>query len=230
MFKTKPVSLSALAVTVSALALAGAPAMADDLSGTRIGVQAGYLWGSVEPSGFDSFGDDKIEGYDTTAEIGGVELRHDWQDGDTVFGLYASWTGTNAEGGTTIEKVSVDSEGVEVSTDQGFDTELGWLASAGGRFGTVINGNTLIYAQAGAASGRLKILETGDGAGATRHVTAYGYTAGVGVDVQMSERWSLGLGIQHFELNGVEFEPDAFDPGEIKTKGSLATVTLGFRF
>ncbi|EGF89718.1 outer membrane protein, 31 kDa [Asticcacaulis biprosthecium C19] len=231
MFKTKSVFLSTLAVSVSALALAGAPAMADDLSGTRIGVHAGYLWGDLEPtSGFDDFGDDHIEGYETDAEVGGVELRHDWQDGDTVFGLYASWTGTNAEGGTTIEKTTVDSEGVNISTDHGFDTNLAWLASAGGRVGTVINGNTLIYAQVGAASGRLKITETGDGAGAKRSVTAYGYAAGVGIDYQITDRWSLGFALQRFELSDVEFEPDAFSSGEIKTKGNIAMASLGFRF
>ncbi|ESQ88264.1 hypothetical protein ABAC460_16525 [Asticcacaulis sp. AC460] len=230
MFKTKPVFLSTLAVTVSVLALSAAPVLADDLSGTRIGVHAGYLWGDIEPSGFDDFGDDHIEGYESDAEVGGVEIRHDWQNGDTVFGLYAAWTGTNAEGGTTIEKTTVDSEGVDISTDHGFDTELGWLASAGGRFGTVINGNTLIYAQVGAASGRLKIIETGDGAGAERHVTAFGYTAGVGIDYQISERWSVGMALQRFELSDVEFEPDAFAAGKIKVKGNIATATVGFRF
>jgi opacity protein-like surface antigen len=230
MFKPKPLLLSTLTFSVSALALAAVPAAADDLGGTRIGVHADYLWGDVSPSGFAGAGDTSLPGYDVNSGGVGLDLRHDWQSGDTVYGLYASFTSLDATGGTTVEKNTTDNEGITVTEDHGFDTDLSWLASAGGRVGMVIDGNKLLYAQAGFASGKIKIVETGDGAGASRSVNASGYTVSAGIDVQLNDEWSLGLSVSHYDLGDVDFAPDAFGTGQIETKGSLAAVNLAFRF
>lgn len=225
---TKTLCLSALAVTVSGLAFTSA--QADDLSGTRLAVHADYLWGKIEPEGFANAADAKLKSYETNDGGAGFELRHDWQNGDTVFGLFGTASWVDAKGGVSGTKTTTDNEGATVTTHHGFDTDLSLLAAVGGRVGHVVNDNTLLYIQGGIATGRVEITETGDGATATGDVSKTGYMAGVGIDVQLNERWSLGFSYNHYDLGEVNFAPAAYDAGRLDVTGNMAAISLGYRF
>ncbi|MBW8880171.1 MAG: hypothetical protein JF615_01755, partial [Asticcacaulis sp.] len=116
MHTCKTLGLAALAVTVSALAL---PAAAEDLSGTRFDVHADYLWGHVQPSGFSDAGDTALAGYDSNSSGVGVDLRHDWQNDSTVFGVFGSFTTFSATGGASVAKTVT----VEDTSGGGENTE-----------------------------------------------------------------------------------------------------------
>ena len=261
MITSKTLCLTTLAVSVSSLALATAPARADDLSGLRIGVHGDYLWANVAPSGFADAGDTTLGDYDANSSGIGADVRYDWQQKDTVFGVFATFTSVDSHGGSSVDKEVtvpddeddteetpntegssgntvarivnpgvIEAEGTTITESHGFDTDLSALFGVGGRVGHVINGNTLLYAQAGLASGKIKVVETGDNATASRKVTKTGYMAGVGIDLQMNEKWSLGFTYSHYDLGKVKFTPAAYAEGELAFKGNTASLTLGYRF
>jgi len=220
----------ALAGLSAGTVLAAAPAAeAGDFSGTRLGVHADYMWGKVTPSGFSGAGDQPLTGYDTKGSGADLTITHDWQSDTTVFGLYASVGSVDAKGSTSQALTVPQMEGTTVE-HHGFDTDLSRLASAGGRVGAVINDNVLIYAQAGVASGRLKIVETGDNANAARKVDKTGYTVGAGVDLQLDDRWTLGVIWTHYDLGKTSFSPGAYGSGKIAVKGDVAGLGLSYRF
>ncbi len=227
-------------------ALLPAVAHAGDFSGTRVGVSADYLWGKVAPSGFTGAGDAPLKGYDVESGGGGVSISHDWQSNKAVFGVFASATFTSAKGSTSqaltvtnntpssndeesrIQPVS-EAEGTTIE-HHGFDTDLSALYLVGGRAGMVVNDNTLLYVQAAAASGRLKIRETGDNASASSNRNRSGYAVGVGMEVQLNDKWSAGVAWNHYDLGKASFSPSAYGDGKIGVHGDVAEVSLKYRF
>lgn len=227
-------------------------AHASDFSGTKVGVHADYLWSKVSPSGFSGAGDEPLKGYDAHSGGAGVSISHDWQSGHTVFGVFGSITGYKAKGSTS-QQLTVDNsspepepeptddveqghvrpiseaEGVTIE-NHGFSTDLTALALFGGRVGTVVNEDTLLYAQAAVASGRLKIRETGDNAAASRSTTRSGYAVGVGVEKQLNDKWSVGVEYNHVDLGKASFTPAAYGPGKIAVRGDTVELGVKYRF
>lgn len=220
----------ALAGLSAGAVLAAAPAAeAGDFSGTRLGVQADYMWGKVSPSGFSGAGDQALKGYDTKGSGASVTISHDWQADTVVYGLYASLGSIDAKGGTSQALTVSQMEGTTIE-HHGFDTDLTRLASVGGRVGVVVSDNLLLYAKAGVASGRLKIVETGDNATAARKVDKSGYLVGAGADLQLDDKWTVGVAWTHYDLGKAGFSPAAYGPGKIGVKGDVAEVGLSYRF
>jgi opacity protein-like surface antigen len=170
-----------------------------------------------------------LTGYDTKGSGVSVTLSHDWQSDTVVMGLYASLGSVHAKGGTSQALTVSQMEGTTIE-HHGFDTDLSRLASAGGRIGVVVNDNMLLYAKAGIASGQLKIVETGDNAGAARKVDKSGYVVGAGVDLQLDDKWTLGVAWTHYDLGKAGFSPAAYGAGEIGVKGDIAELGLSYRF
>lgn len=210
-------------------ALLPAAAHAEDFSGTRVGIHADYLWSKVTPSGFSGAGDEALTGYDANKGGGGVSISHDWQSGNTVFGVFGSASFSGAKGSTSQALTVHENEGTTIE-HHGFDTDLSALYTVGGRVGMVVNDNTLIYAQAAVASGRLKIRETGDNAAASSNRNRSGYAIGLGTDLQLNDKWSIGAAWNHYDLGKASFAPAAYGAGKIGVKGEIVEVNLKYRF
>lgn len=220
----------ALAGLTAGAALAVVPAAeANDFTGTRVGAHVDYMWGKVAPSGFAGAGDKALTGYDSNSGGGGVSITHDWQSDNTVYGVYASISSVSAKGSTSQALTVSQMEGTTIE-HHGFDTDLSTLASAGGRIGRVVNDNTLLYVNAGIASGKLKIAETGDNAATVRKVTKTGYAVGAGVDLQLNDKWTLGVNWTHYDLGKTGFAPAAYGAGKVSLKGDVATVGVSYKF
>ncbi len=189
MFKTRSVFLALAGLGGAALTTA---AHANDFSGAKVGVHVDYLWSKVTPSGFANAGDKALAGYDADKGGGGGSIGYDWQSDKLVYGVFASLTATKLKGSTSQALTVHENEGTTVE-HHGFDTDLSQLASLGGRVGMVVNDNTLLYAQAAVVSGRLKIHETGDNATANASRTRSGYSIGVGTEMQLNDKWSVGV-------------------------------------
>lgn len=232
MFRNNSVFLAIAGIGAGmAVTAAASSAQADDFSGTTLGVHADYLWGKVSPSGFANAGDKALTGYKADSGGGGMSIGHDWQSGTTVFGVFGSFAAYKAKGSTSqaLTVADAESEGTTIE-HHGFSTDLTSLAMAGGRVGMVVNDNTLLYAQAAVASGRLKIRETGDGATASSSRSRSGYAVGVGVERQLDTNWRLGFEWDHYDLGKAGFAPAAYGPGKISVHGDTAALTLKYRF
>ncbi|MEI9906013.1 MAG: outer membrane beta-barrel protein [Asticcacaulis sp.] len=203
MFKTRSVFLALAGLGGAALTTA---AHANDFSGAKVGVHVDYLWSKVSPSGFANAGDKALTGYDADKGGGGASIGYDWQSDKLVYGVFASLTATKLKGSTSQALTVHENEGTTVE-HHGFDTDLSQLASLGGRVGMVVNDNTLVYAQAAVVSGRLKIHETGDNAAANASRTRSGYSVGVGTEMQINDKWSVGVEWNHYDLGKASFAP-----------------------
>ncbi len=228
MFHARSVFL-AIAGIGAGTVLAPMAAQANDFSGTQVGVHVDYLWSKVSPSGFANAGDKALTGYKADKGGAGLSLSHDWQSNKVVFGVFGSFTSTRLKGSTSQSLTVSENEGTTVE-HHGFDTNLSQLAAIGGRVGMVVNDNTLIYAEAAAASGRLRIHETGDNATASVSHTRSGYQVGAGMDLQLNDKWTVGVEWQHYDLGKASFAPAAYGAGKIGVHGDTAEVSLKYKF
>lgn len=210
-------------------ALLPAAAHASDFSGAKIGVHADYLWSKVSPSGFANAGDTDLKGYDANKGGGGASIGYDWQSNNMVYGVFASITATKLKGSTSQALTVHENEGTTIE-HHGFDTDLSQLAMVGGRVGVVVNDNTLLYAQAAVASGHLKIHETGDNATANSSHSRSGYAIGVGTEMQLNDKWSVGVEWNHYDLGKASFAPAAYGAGKIGVRGETVGINLKYRF
>ena len=233
MTSSKTLNLSFVALSAVALLLGSAVAQAEDFTGPSIGVHADYLWGHTLPSGFGDAGTKPLHAYDTGTGGFGADLRYDWQSNDMVYGIFASGSLVKAQGSTTSTKTSTTGtppDETTTTTNHGYTTELTDLVSAGARIGRVINDNTLIYVQAGIASGKVKISQTGDTPLANHSATRSGLTAGIGMDLLMSDQWTLGVSLNRFDLGDEDYTPSGFAAGKIGFTGNLGSVSLSRHF
>lgn len=221
-------ALSALgAGTILAAPVRAEPA---DFSGPHVGVEAEYLWGKIDPEGFDDAGDDPIPGHDGKDVLGGASAGYDWQSDGLVFGLFGSVAFGKVEASSPLTTLTIQgNEGVTIE-HHGFSTDLTLLAKLGGRIGAVVADNILVYAKGGVALGRLRITETGDNAAADRKTTPTGYVAGAGIDVRLDDNWIVGVSWEHVDLGDEPFTPQAYGPGTVRFSGESAKLGIRFRF
>ncbi|WP_163271487.1 outer membrane protein [Chelativorans alearense] len=160
-------------------------------AGPYAGVAAGYGFGGS-----------------TEAELGGVTTDID-TDG-FVGNVFAGW---NWQSGTFVYGVEGDIgyNGMDGS-DAGLDTEGGVDGTLRARLGVAATDNILLYATAGGAGGR---HELSDGASSDKQ-TLWGWTAGAGADVKLTEQ-AFGrleyrytdLGSETFDVGGASYDVDA---------------------
>jgi outer membrane immunogenic protein len=136
-------------------------------AGFYIGANAGYQWGEItknptEPSG-GAFG---------------LQLGHNWQNGQFVFG-----------GETDLQLSNAD----DVIAPWKFSNP--WFGTVRARAGYAAN-NFLFYATAGLAYGSLE-LESG---GLSESRTHYGWTVGLGAEVGLTPNWTAKVEYLYFDL------------------------------
>jgi outer membrane immunogenic protein len=144
--------------------------------GPYIGLNLGYQWGDVthnpaEPSGF----------------AGGLQIGHNWQMGQFVYGLE-----------TDIQLSGADDKFA------GWKFSNPWFGTARARAGVALN-NILLYVTGGLAYGRVE----GEFLGFSESKTHFGYTIGGGMEVGLTPNWSakaeylwIDLGDRGYALTG----------------------------
>jgi outer membrane immunogenic protein len=142
--------------------------------------------------------------YDVNGAIYGAHIGYNFQRGPIVFGVEAAYNGTDMDG----------SEGIFGLVRS--ERELDWYATLVGRLGYA-SGKALFYGFGGVAWGTVETTLSSplfglSASGETDHV---GWTAGVGIEYALDERFSVrveyshvDLGDETFSLGGIKDEVD----------------------
>jgi outer membrane immunogenic protein len=132
--------------------------------------------------------------YDVDGAIYGAHIGYNWQRGPVVFGVEAGLNGTDINGQDTVRSILGL---IDINSER----ELDWYATLVGRLGYA-SGNTLFYGFGGVAwatvDTTLSVPLLGfSTSGESDHV---GWTAGVGIEYAMSERFSVRVEYSHVDL------------------------------
>ncbi|MEL7258005.1 MAG: outer membrane beta-barrel protein [Pseudomonadota bacterium] len=181
---TKMKQLKKLAVA-AVLSLAVSPAYAQDWSGMYAGVQAGY--GSGDAGGFATL----FPGtqFDSSPEglLAGAFVGYNWQ-------ISPSWA-AGVEGDIFVSSIS-DFGSVNVAPAQQVDQALRLGAALRVRAGFT-QGNYMPYAAIGGAAGQIDLRTRNIAANPSRTETLYGFTAALGVDVNVTDSSLMRIEFRH---------------------------------
>jgi outer membrane immunogenic protein len=133
---------------------------------------------------------------------------YNWQNGGFVYGLEADigYNGVNGNNGTTLFR-----NGLE--------------GSLRARLGYAVSDNVLVYATAGGAGSQQQIT---DGAG-TAVGSAFGWTAGAGTDVKLTEKMFGRLEYRYTDLGAVTLNTGS-GAQTINSQNHRVMVGLGIKF
>jgi outer membrane immunogenic protein len=176
------------------------PAAMYDWSGFYAGIGAGYGTGDAE-YGFGGGGSYDIDGF----MLGGI-VGYNFQTGPWVFGVEGDlyWSGIDGSTGDF----------------GGISTDVDWLGSVRGRVGYAFD-NILPYVTAGVAFAHSDVDIAAFG-GVNDNNTHIGWTAGLGVEVGVTQNLSASL-----EYRYTDFGSETYELGPVTSSGSGDLHTVG---
>lgn len=136
---------------------------------------------------------------------GGLEGGYNWQRGLFVFGAEADINLSSADG--TVAPLEFSNP---------------WFATVRGRGGVTI-GNVLVYGTAGLSYGDLRV----NSAGLSESHANVGWTAGAGVEVGFTQRWSAKAEWLYLDLAGSNFSVSGVNNG---LSANLLRFGVNYRF
>ena len=133
--------------------------------------------------------------HSTTAQPTSENFGYNFQSGNVVFGLEGSLAAANFDGKFTAPY----SPG---TTAGGWAPNMNWLGTVTGRVGYSV-GQWLPYVKGGFAAADVGSPLQGAGplGSFTQGATTTGWTAGLGLEYQLSSKWSLGLEYLYTDLS-----------------------------
>lgn len=166
------------------------PPFEERWSGFYVGGNIGRGWAN-SPSNFSTAGavfgtvDNHMTGF-----AGGAQLGYNWQRGPLVLGAEADFQFSSLDDSLSTS-CSAALCGVPLSAS--YDQKVPWFGTARGRIGYAQDG-WLIYATGGYAYARLETSATATTSSGTatlsQEANRGGWTAGGGVEVALTSRWS----------------------------------------
>lgn len=172
--------IASLLVAGSALAVS-APAFAQDanpaFTGPRVEANIGYSTTGAGSEADDDVNDDNDQ--DIDGLVYGATVGFDFAAGGALVGVEAEYTDSSAE--------------VEFNDDGDFEgfglgrVEAGRDLYVGARVGTVIGGDTLLYAKGGYTNARFNVVDA-DGDDFDTNFDSDGYRIGAGIEHAVSEQ------------------------------------------
>ncbi len=176
------------------------PAAMYDWSGFYAGIGAGYGTGDAD-YGFGGGGSYDIDGF----ILGGI-VGYNFQTGPWVFGVEGDlyWSGIDGSTGDF----------------GGISTDVDWLGSVRGRVGYAFD-NILPYVTAGVAFAHSDVDIAAFG-GVSDNNTHIGWTAGLGVEVGVTQNLSASL-----EYRYTDFGSETYELGAVTSSGSGDLHTVG---
>lgn len=182
------------------------PAAMYDWSGFYAGLTGGYAtgdadWSATLPDG----GSFDVDG----AFIGGV-AGYNVQNGAWVYGVEGDLVWSDIDG----SDVALDGDGIS--------GEINWMGSVRGRLGYAFD-NILPYVTAGVAFGDTDVSIVGPGFAASDSQMHVGWTAGLGVEVGVTQNISASLEYRYTDLGSEDYD---FAPS-FDTEASTEFHTIG---
>jgi len=215
---------------VAAALVAGAPAVAADMplkappapviaptwTGTYIGVNGGYGWGT---SNHTNLANGITSGdFDIKGGIAGITYGGNWQAGHVVLGFESDYDWTDIKG----------TGGIGTTCGAGCFTNTKWLSTERMRAGWDFNG-WLLYGTAGAAFAR---VDAGI-VGCTPCVdkTRTGWAAGVGVETMFWQNWSAKLEYLHYDLgDSIHWSTPVPQAVTVLDRGDIIRAGINYHF
>src|SRR5690349_9155324 len=136
---------------------------------------------------------------------GGVQAGYNWQSGPLVFGVEGDLQASDANDTFAPWKFSNP-----------------WFGTVRGRVGYAMN-NILFYGTGGLAYGNIK----GEVAGLSENRTALGWTAGLGMEVGLTQNWSAKVEYLYMDLTDRHFTVTGTDNG---LTSNLLRFGVNYRF
>ena len=161
--------------------------------------------------------------------IGGGQIGYNWQASQWVFGVEASYSGSNIKSTTTN------------FVDDVFQNQLRSLLLVTGRIGYAAN-NWLFYGKGGYAGAKrtTSVADTGiaspgigSGSASAWHD---GWTVGTGVEYGLTQNWIIGLEYDYVNVGKSNYELDGTDVGgrsylfSVKSNYNIVTGRLSYKF
>ena len=166
-------------------------------TGCYVGVQAGYIWSSVDGVDTTPVGANPAPyDYDADGFIGGGHIGCSYQRGSIVVGVEGDLEGSAADGRAIALSPIFTYE---------HETEVNWMASLRGRLGYA-SGSSLFYLTAGWAWADVDHSIGFAGAAAPFHTyseTRDGWTVGAGYEVVMTRRITARIEYRYTDLGSV---------------------------
>jgi outer membrane immunogenic protein len=208
------------ALVSAGIALSG-PALAQSASppvpfanwtGFYAGAQLGYGWqGGVANQIFAdpvalAAGSSAGATYGAGGVLGGVHVGWNYQTSGVVLGLESDLELSGVRGSRSplgFFSSGTTPAGGSQPVPGSARSQADWFGSLRARLGVLATPELLIYATAGAAYGGLKSYLTVDGAPSvtvSQSRTAFGWTAGLGVEWAFARQWTARLEYRHVEL------------------------------
>jgi outer membrane immunogenic protein len=158
--------------------------------------------------------------YDVNGAIYGVHVGYNWQRGPIVFGVEAAYNGTNIDGNDSAVFGLVESE-----------RELDWYATLVGRLGYA-SGNVLFYGFGGLAWGTVDTTLSVPlfGASVSGDTDHLGWTAGVGIEYALNERFSVRVEYSHVDLGEESFSLGHGIEDEVDMSFDAIKIGASYRF
>jgi outer membrane immunogenic protein len=199
----------ALLVSASAADLSVAPiykappSPVTSWTGSYIGLSGGGAWGHAKVTD-DATNRDRTRWFDISGGMLGITTGLQYQTGGLVIGY---------EGDTSIS--SKKGSSFEFPPNAGFSNEVRerWLSTFRGRVG-VAQDNWLFFATAGGAvAGVQENVTTPTGAQFSDKQWHWGWVAGVGVELKLSQDWSAKMEYLYLGLQDKSYLNPAPNPG-----------------
>jgi opacity protein-like surface antigen len=212
----KQMKKTLLAATAAILALASVEgAIANcGFNGWSAGVNAGWM---STKANFKSNGTSVNKANYSTAPIG---VHLDWTQSAANAWLY----GFGLEAGYAAGKPSNNFRSGGVNYKATFDPRFYGAVSA--RLGWNFNNQWALYGLVAGRALNTKLSITSAGSSASSSKTVLGLGAGVGADVKVAERWTLGVQYRHFWDSSVKFSNT--DKVDLRSHNVIAKLSYSF--
>lgn len=181
--------------------------------GLYAGIHAGLATGDVDSTSFafpTSVG--------VTGGLYGGQIGYNWQKGATVYGLEASWSGSNVEGSSQC--------GILFTCSR----EVNWLATVTGKAGWAM-GRNLLYGYGGVAWAHMTATDNLLGFTISGSDTHVGWTAGFGLEHALSNRLSFKIEYAHVDLGDETHILGSGGPAiPVNVDANLDVIRLGVNY
>jgi opacity protein-like surface antigen len=210
-----------------AMAMKARPAEGYDWTGPYIGVSAGSTWGGMHWASQGSTVDPDYAGY-----LAGGQAGYNYQTGRFVWGIEADAGASNARGAAGACAIQPPLFGCE--------DDVGVLGSLTGRFGYTW-GRALFYAKGGWEYGEVTagtslnfvdpFLGFPPASGAMKSTNwENGWTAGVGIEYALTDKWSAKAEYMHYEFPQYTFTVAQNTTANATTAGNIVRIGVNYHF